>query len=914
MNRGLWCFAAVCATLVALAKNPVEDEPDQLSWSTFADEPAFIRDFYVWAKENPPPVRLKKSGAPAECPYVWIKAADLASDNVQWQVQTNDGVRVMRGPGGHNFWDHLRTTVEIPVSGTYRMWIAYRHRQGWNETFNVAMTPAADVIGPETPVETAFTAFDQCFARSNGFRGRRIDPIPEICDVPTPEGGYLWEGTHRLAYLKAGKYVLTFKGGQYDQHPDMLIRDILFVQDPLFVPTEKDMREKSETGVMNPCADYLNPLFAVRPGARYEEMPKKILAYWKVWRNHLYDKLERSERTDYVWGYLATYNYFDEEANLIGRVREVRTQKRRDARPCETHKFSGLDFPENDAWKRDRFQREYYGLKENITCGAKNPKGTEGTTSLDVKIRQGGRYWLWVQYYGWGGTTEVSVSAKGKRCGAVTAGREDGGGRVARSEAFELPAGNIKLSLRYAGDKKTGKAEGGASVILRVVLTQNPALEPFTNRECEQPDGAKVGAEDLGWWRQNPFGGLTRCSPPATWRYNQYGPNHWDPLPENQICATSYATNAMIGEVRTELLVVRNNTDEPIAFEPTVESSLPVKLRTVASTVTQSGFWSPMLLLERKRVTVPAHQNTGLWLTIDCRGAKEGSYPVVLSFANKKITYSIAVKDTLAGTKEPCFFPYAFPYGRRSCWDLYKDLGWNLVGYTPVSKRVMREYGIRMFIGQQHVWEKEITDKNWNEVVAHLRKTFADYRKRGIEPEDFCWYLIDEPYYTKVPRWMQMAKALREAEPRCKIWCNLGFCPPEPKHWDLYFGMMPYTDVSCPYIDQFSRKPDYKPWVDRLRATGELKLLYSTLDIGDVEKLPNAPQDLINVARRALEEGRDGFANFTMMAGPAYDDLYIGNGDLAVSVYPGAFGRTISTRNAEATREALQMMRKAWKR
>ena len=47
------------------------------------------------------------------------------------------------------------------------------------------------------------------------------------------------------------------------------------------------------------------------------------------------------------------------------------------------------------------------------------------------------------------------------------------------------------------------------------------------------------------------------------------------------------------------------------------------------------------------------------------------------------------------------------------------------------------------------------------------------------------------------------------------------------------------------------------------------------------------------------------------MSGAPYDDLYMDNEDLAVSIYPGAWGRTLSTRNLEAWREGVQRWRKA---
>ena len=55
----------------------------------------------------------------------------------------------------------------------------------------------------------------------------------------------------------------------------------------------------------------------------------------------------------------------------------------------------------------------------------------------------------------------------------------------------------------------------------------------------------------------------------------------------------------------------------------------------------------------------------------------------------------------------------------------------------------------------------------------------------------------------------------------------------------------------------------------------------------------------------------NGWAFFSLIYGPPWDDVYTGNQDHAVSLFSGADGRTLSTRNMEAVRESVQRWRKA---
>ena len=214
----------------------------------------------------------------------------------------------------------------------------------------------------------------------------------------------------------------------------------------------------------------------------------------------------------------------------------------------------------------------------------------------------------------------------------------------------------------------------------------------------------------------------------------------------------------------------------------------------------------------------------------------------------------------------------------------------------------MEEYGIKLLIGIPR--EGEITEES-------VRRVIAKAEALGQRPGDYTWYLIDEPGAGAVTNWMKMAKTIKAVDPGQYLWCNLGDGVVAPDYWDLFFPMMEYWDVACPFLTQFNHGEKYRPYYEKLKKTGKIRLTYHTLDIGANEKRLQAPQDLINLAAFATREGLDGFANFSLMNGPPYDDLYMDNQDLAVSIYPGSRGRTLATRNLEAFREGGQRLRRA---
>ncbi|MBQ6245284.1 MAG: hypothetical protein IJK04_00350 [Kiritimatiellae bacterium] len=750
-----------------------DDEPDSLSWEILSQNRAFIGHFLDWAATNPPPKGAVPEGAeaaPAAYPFIRARLAEVAlSANQAIWCNTNfvkgAGCVALKGPPFHyHVGSSASFEFDVAEEGDYRLWRRYwRPAKNFSGTFNVSVSCAPSGSPATDGLEVFTSALAQTFARTPHHPYRPCDPIPDIRSTPYPSDGWAWEGSHRLAHLKPGRHRVTFTTGTYPDQRGAVVSDVLLTADPMLDPAVADALpapdESAQSkdagishGVLPASPAARNPLLSMRPRGG-TKTPPAIRDWWRRWRDALFDKLCDAEYSDYVWGYLASLNYFDEDSNLIGRVREVRAQK---------------------------------------------------------------------------------------------------------------------------------TADVGAAV----------------------PD--TVGDGDLAFWAQNPFAPFTRFSPPSSGWRQERGTSVWTPLPDAEIGRTEHEAKAMSGEVKSLMLLVRNNAGEARVIEPVVESELPAEVRLVAHTVTSAGFWSPQILLKRKKVVCPPHQNTALWLTVDCRKASEGEHAVTLRFADKAVTWRVKVAGSLSAAPTPITYGWAQPYARKSCWETYRDYGINAVKYMPLSRRVMDEYGIRLLVGIPH-GNIGANAAGSNEV----RRAIERAERLGQRPEEYCWYLIDEPGLAKIPHWIEMAETVKGVDSRQQIWCNIGEGHVRPENGELYFKMMEYWDVACPFLWQFNRRKEFPLFNDKLHEAGRIKLLYHTLDIGSTEKRPQAPQDILDLAESSIREGRDGFANFTLMSGAPFDDLYIDNQDLAVSIYPGAWGRTLSTRNLEAWREGIQRWRKA---
>jgi hypothetical protein len=880
-----------------------DDEPDQLSWPFFATCQPILRHFFEWAEKNPPPGdRSMEAGKPAESyPYTWIKAATLPSDNAQWRAEKVADTDVFRGPGSHNFRDQANSDITIPADGYYRLWSRYYHREGKNETFNLGVTtfPSSDYSKPD--MESKFHIFSEEFSKS--YWRRDIDPKPNTASLPT---GFIWEGSHRMAFMKAGKYRLHFSGGIYDRPDDPKISDIVFVSDPLYVPSDADIPSNNVSGAKPPCVDLAAQwdLFNIRPGSvPFNSAKPELQAYWMKWRRELIEKLSVSEFTDYVWGNLAAMVYFDEESNLIGRAAEIKAQKRRDAMSDTTFIIRGTEFknsdPEKKGWGHSDFFEKNYPAPGNI-CGP--AKDSDLTAFYDLDLLKAGRYILWVNYLYIKGWAVVMIEAGGQKVAEFEVG---GPGNWKDSGLVRLPSGKVKIVLRRKDDPSGAKPkEYEAPILNRFVFAEK--LEFTPHREVEYPAGDTIGDGPTGaWLSADPWAGFTRYTGAESLYCTPYAPYLRKPLDRSAINKESSEITARRGEVVSQLFMLRNNTPEPITFTPElISKKVPATVRLVAYTLPSNGSWSPMLLLKRRSITAPPKQNTAIWLSFDCRSVPEGAYPIEFRAHTHKVRFNVQVKGSIENTPVPYVGVYAKPYPRASSWDAFKDAGITMLFNAIISKAEMKKYGFLHLANVPFDAGKE----------EGVRKALAGAKEKGLDNSDWSLYLIDEPGPSKYAAWLEMAERIRKVNPTMMIWCNLGGGAPQKDSLPTLLKMMDYWDVSCPAYMQFGvadKDKDYDEYVKRLRGTGRIRMIYDTLDIGDTEKLFYAPLDILKIGELANDNNRNGWVIFSLIYGPPWDDVYTGNQDHAVSLYPGAYGRTISTRNMEAVRESIQRWRKA---
>ena len=130
--------------------------------------------------------------------------------------------------------------------------------------------------------------------------------------------------------------------------------------------------------------------------------------------------------------------------------------------------------------------------------------------------------------------------------------------------------------------------------------------------------------------------------------------------------------------------------------------------------------------------------------------------------------------------------------------------------------------------------------------------------------------------------------------------------------------MLPYVSNFCPYMNHFGMARYFQPYADELSGNGDshfdIFMYYTTPCFA--EKAPGAPNDLLGMWGMSIGLNLDGWAFFALHYGFPYsnslwDEINNFIGDQCVNIYPGANLSAISTRNAEAIREAVRYWREA---
>ena len=950
-------LAATLPTTAALPATP-DDEPDSLSWEFFSQDRDIILHFLDWAATNPPPpgstgslpVAAAQERAPsaARFPFVWIKPAQLPFEEAPgWCVDKWSGRECLYGVRykAKRTWQ----TIEVPCDGTYRFWIYQAHTKGFSESNFFTLAPAFDEEHPaDAPADPVFNLLSQTFCRANGFRGgihysRPNDPAPQINDMPTPPGGFLWEPTHKTAFLKKGRYTVSFAPGVVTTpRSSLCIADYVLVGDPLFSPEGLSM-DVSTNGFWETPEATRSPLYAIRPGAGLAEGVEPspaLLDWWKAWREALYDKLAAEEHgTNYLWGGFASRVAFDEETDAVDRPTRLRALRRAVAQPADYYSAFADEFARDARWVSETgyFHRVH-------TARAIRAEGRDyGTASNDFEIATGGTYHLWTEHYlafmpakFCRGAMRVDVSANGEKVASYIIGAGDGsvlpcdgswtngvtafprsvthGDNACRpnqwcdSGAIELPAGRVSVSVTSVAPPWATEelSRPWRRIFCRAVLVRRDDFNP--DLPHEYPAGDRVGDGPIGFWRSpDPWAGVGRYSPVATarheWKLTPRGTDvqvySWEPVPADEVNRPRHAVKAARGETLSELLIVRNNTAGTIWVEPETGGDLPVRCRLVAWGPTPDGSHTPRFLLARRRIALPPFQNTLLWVNIDCAGGAEGRHSATLTFGGLSHAWDVDVAGSIEETPPPLAYPWSAPFGRESCWELYRELGFNVVSVRGpamrfLSKKAADRFGMRLFR----------LDGDTNTVAA----VAADWRRRGFDDRDFCFLISDEPGFGAMTNWVARAKAFKAIDPKVRIWCNTGFFPTEAQ-WDDCREFMSLWDVFCPFRNAFVE--GYRPPVDPermklYRQIGSPKLGYITPS-KSIYWLLDGGHEIFQFSRQCRETGRDGWSSVRFQTETSWELAH----PEQQPIFSGAWGRTLSTRYAETAREANQRWRKA---
>ena len=926
-------LAAVLFAQTSSASPTWDDEPDQLSWELCSQDQVLLHHFLDWAATNPPPSGIEsREPVPDTVPAVWFKPAELPAlePHKSWYVDTREGPDAFRHY--HNVSvlasRPLRLVIDVPVSGTYRLWMRYRHEKGRIEPLRVRLSRAPEGLLRDDTGGASFPLLEQVFSRAQEFPcsngNRPFDPIPTSAVLPTPKGRYRWEGTHKTAYLEKGRYLLTFSGGSFGSMNHRVITDLLLAADPFYAPPDTLTKKAAAVESLPASAEYRAPLYALRPGGQ-TNAPQELVSWWRAWRRSLLDDLAAREHSDdYDWGYLASLVYFDEETNLIGRPSEIAAAKRYDALPPATFSLYGRDFATEGPWtigqvpfKTNLTDRYYYAYDGSSAVISK--AGASGGARATVAVPEKGRYVLWVLV---AKSPFQPQRIQPLRLSVANAGRtvldRTIADRVDDRQLFHwlwMPLLDLeKGPAEIAFSLPPGTATGADCHVCRVVLTGRTDFNP--KREIEFPGPASSITEDgrLHFWRADPFGAFTRHSTPGVWKglglVSQLGTiglhraaaYAWAPLPEGELDKAAHEISVASGDVASEMLILRNESPHPVVFSPEVESPLKATVRVVASILNSNGTWVPKILLERREIYATPGQNTGLWLSIDTAGAEPGSYPVKLRFADREVMWKVAVGPPHR-SPAPWMNPWTRPLRRESAYAAYRDLGMNMMAYDEVPKATTAKYGIRLMQGlpfDKVLW----TEEGIRSVVARERELF------GREPQDYCLYIMDEPMRDEIPLWMEQVALVKKADPRLQIWYNSAFFPTNAADFAELRPYMETWDIVCSFCNCFTAKAEERaPMMADYKALGKLKLVYNTFDTGNCENYPDSPMQVLRFADFARREGRDGWSPHNLGHGWPYDDAYCSNN--TIFLYPGAHLATLSTRGAEAVREANQRWRTA---
>jgi hypothetical protein len=876
----------LCGTGLLLL-SAFNDEPSELNWETFSLDMNVFAHFLGYQSLYPHLRSNAVSPCPDEFPAVTVTPDEFQSNPGLWQMTVHKTLPVIAVAAGHHN-SPARAKLQIGEAGLYRVWVKYYHEKGRHASFSLRIL--APELFHETIPTIVSTRGEFYSYRFDWAENRPMRPVPLPTGRDKPEG-FCWE-SGPLVELAPGEYTIELSGlihgGPYAGRK---IAMIVMTADPLLASPDEAIGRKSL-----PASDAIRQHWAVwlnRPGAiPFAGLDPVGQRYYRQWRAAFMHKLAEKPETDSEIR-LAAQSYFDENVNLIGTPSDIAAEKKRLEAELQQDfskafavqiEAETMSVPTDQAprWEVKEFLNASDG---KILEADYSDRPADASVMLDIPAA--GTYRIWVRYllmHKYFSPFDLEFSTDGgAKVGLLHYGLpEDRFQRFNNQftwECFplELPAGKLKLRL----GKNTGSPPYTFRRIDQFFITDAEGLHPDAFRKI---DTARM---DLLWLQRDPWGGFSRISSPGR---------------EDVIEPEEVHLEVSEGDTASVLLHYSNNRLTPEIIEPVTSGDGKPQLRLASYLKTPWYSWSPVVLLERTAITVPSRQNASLWLTFKTGRLAVGDHISEVRIGSRKVRFRLSILPEADRKPVPLVGGWCPPLERESCWELFREIGINLIFKVAASKREMEKYDIKHCALFR------------NMIPEYSPKTLLKYRERfrglGLSPNDWSIILIDEPNRESVDNWLKLAQEIRETAPDIQIWCNPGetqITNPEDVR-----KMCSFIDVFCPYVDHFrSKDEEYRE--KELPNIGKCKLIYTTPCFK--EKSPDSPKEILYLGEMAAKYQRHGWSYFSLFWGYPYsnsiwDEMFAYSTSQCINFYPGAYGRTLSTRNLEAVREAIQRYRK----
>ena len=874
-----------------------EDEPNELSWELFRSSRDCFSDFAGWWKTLPAGRRKDVLKAaenqgmmqqpPQDEKVLWVQAETLQGRD--WSIAQNGERTVLRGRTGHNTAT-AQTIIDIPAEGNYRLWARWWNLPKYHNSFQVKIRPLATAkftFAWQTTAQADY--FDHRFAFA---WHKRLHPAPVSYDAD--KNGFEWEGAP-MVHLPKGKVVLqvsgVIHGGPYTR------RDLdcfLLTQDPFYVPGETNIPDDSLTQkVLSAGTANDWQLWSIRPAARpLAQVPPVIATLWNDWRDQFIARLAKGEGKTPAEKAMEQQTYFDPHWNLVGTPAQVAQEAAHiKTRPGLFQWIEAESFTIDNGWdiKNDVKASEGKILQASYGDGA-----AESHTTLNVT--KSGNYRLWIRaaqiknYYNF---FEIAIRHHGQTVGKKEF--HDLGTKGSYDYDWypidvELQSGSYEIALT----KNRGKSPYAYRKVDCMVLTDNLEWKP---EQLQHPVSSEI-PDNIPQLKE-----AARQGKVAAWlddgddQWTGFSMTDWPRHAAQVIGAAPVSIKAQPGAVQSRVLHLTNPTDQPLTFLPIATG--PLNWRLVAYQYQPKFGWQPMPLLRRHQITVPPHLTASLWLNFDARDLSPGTQSASLKIGGQQISFKIEISGTdIRHAKAPFVGGWCDPWPTPSGWQTFADIGLNIVHRKVLSKDEMQKYKISLCnvtLG---------TPKSADDV----HRIVAAMQSMGLDYSDWSWEISDEPGAKSYQKWIEAAKIIRQADPKIRIWCNPGEI--QSSTVASVTAMSPWIDIFCPYVNHFTNAAGADASYQKLLAsTGNLQLIYTTPCSN--EKSPGAPLDLLRMADIALQYHRDGWDMFSLRsyypyAASAWDEVNPPYSAQAISIYPGAWGQTISSRNLEAVRQSIQ--------